>query len=213
MAARGEGSSDIYIITDWHIDYTDRLRIGICEVTVSPPPYNEMSLKKGFPLPNPTHRRCALFAFVLGLEIADTLSRWEHDDGEIRSVFICTKSKWLMTCLEQSKRWVATGKWPKESGCYRNLLMRALDIMKNLPAGSYQYTLIEREEGEQTEVRIDEFDDSERAKEKMDEQFKNAGEEGKEKVISMAVRERKLREIDYKQALDTGGRVSRNKKK
>ena len=56
------------IVTDWRIDETSGRLFGVCSVEV-PPPQDYLTFKRGFPLTNPGHVRCAIFSFRLGLEI------------------------------------------------------------------------------------------------------------------------------------------------
>lgn len=68
---RGQRAIDkpfLPIVTDWRIDETGGRQFGVCSVEV-PPPQDYLTFKRGFPLTNPGHVRCALFSFRLGLEI------------------------------------------------------------------------------------------------------------------------------------------------
>jgi len=56
------------IISDWRIDETGGRQFGICMVEV-PPPQDYLTFKRGFPLTNPGHVRCAIFSLRLALEI------------------------------------------------------------------------------------------------------------------------------------------------
>lgn len=56
------------ICSDWRIDETGGRQFGICMVEV-PPPQDYLSFKRGFPLTNPGHVRCAIFSLRLALEI------------------------------------------------------------------------------------------------------------------------------------------------
>lgn len=62
------GKEMLTMITDWRIDRTAGKQFGICMVDV-PPPLEYLSFKRGFPLTNPGHARCAAFSLRLGLEI------------------------------------------------------------------------------------------------------------------------------------------------
>lgn len=62
------GKEMLTMITDWRIDRTAGKQFGICMVDV-PPPREYLSFKRGFPLTNPGHARCAVFSLRLGLEI------------------------------------------------------------------------------------------------------------------------------------------------
>jgi hypothetical protein len=55
-------------VSDWRIDRTAGRQYGVCWVEFSDP-LKELSFKRGFPLTNPTHARCAAFSLLMTLEI------------------------------------------------------------------------------------------------------------------------------------------------
>jgi hypothetical protein len=58
----------ITVVADWRLDIAGGRTYGICQVDVSPP-YEALSMKRGFPLTNPSHARCAAFSLLMGMEI------------------------------------------------------------------------------------------------------------------------------------------------
>lgn len=55
------------LVTDWRLDIVQGKTFGICMV-LAPEGYRHYGFKRGFPLSDPTHIRCAIFAAVLGME-------------------------------------------------------------------------------------------------------------------------------------------------
>jgi hypothetical protein len=58
------------LVTNWRLDVVRNRTFGVCTVD-APDGFKEHSFKRGFPLTNPTHARCAIFAAVMGLEQLD----------------------------------------------------------------------------------------------------------------------------------------------
>ena len=58
----------ITVDTDWRLDESGGRRYGICTITV-PEPFSHLTFRRGFPLTDPTHGRCATFAMLMGLEV------------------------------------------------------------------------------------------------------------------------------------------------
>ena len=68
-AKTGGGAGVLAIVCDWRIYETGGRRFGSVSIDV-PPPLSQLSLERAFTLPEPTSARCALFAVVVGTEIA-----------------------------------------------------------------------------------------------------------------------------------------------
>jgi hypothetical protein len=196
----------VAVNTGWKLGTTDRFVVGTCSVDVSYP-CEHMSFSRGFPLYSPGHRRCALYALILGLELVDGN---EELLKEGRLIAISTKSKWVVQSLENSKRWRAAGKWPKDSGSYRNMLTRVADLVESLPP-SCRLVLVEDGE-ESSEVKLDEFaaQEDEEKRIVMDD-LKNYPDPQAE--LGRRIRERKMREILLQKALATGAKIVPNRKK
>lgn len=195
----------VTVCTDWNLGTTDRFMLGTCSVDVSPP-CEHMSFSRGFPLHTPSHRRCALFALILGLELVDGNEELLKPG---RLVAISTKSKWLMQVLANCARWRASGKWPKDSGAYRNMLTRVADLVDGLPP-TCKLVFVESED--KPEVKLDEFaekDDDEKRIVMGDlEKYPDPRAE-----IDRRIRERKMRDNLLQKALATGAKIVPNKKK
>jgi hypothetical protein len=146
----------------------------------------------------------------LGLELVEGNEELLKDK---RLIAISTKSKWLMGVLQLCDRWRTTGKWPKDSGSYRNMLIRIHDIVSALPE-TCKLVLVERggEEEEGSEVKLDEFreKDDTTGRMMMDElgEYENPQEE-----LSRRMRERKMRDLMLQRAISTGAKIVPNRKK
>lgn len=68
LPVRDDGKQWLTVLADWRIDQTGGRSYGICSVQV-PKPFESASFKRGFPLTNPSHIRCATFSLLMSLEI------------------------------------------------------------------------------------------------------------------------------------------------
>lgn len=198
-------SAAVVVTTDWQIGTTDRIVLGSCSVDVSPP-FDYMSFTRGFPLHSPCSRRCALYSFILGLELVEG-----NGDLAKEYVVVSSKSSWLEQALKQYPRWTATGKWPKDSGSYKNMLTRVWDLIHSLPE-KHTFVFIKREEGEKSEIKLDEHTSKENKAGGVDvEDIAKSADPRKE--MDKRLREQKASELMIQKALATGARISQNKKK
>ncbi len=58
--------------TNWRLDVLGGRTYGVCWVEVAEP-LECLSVRRGFPLTNPSHFRCSLFSLVMGLELAHSI--------------------------------------------------------------------------------------------------------------------------------------------
>lgn len=142
----------VILTTDWRLDVVQGRTFGVCFVE-APPEHKECSFKRGFPLPNPTHSRCAVFAVMLGLEqllCSPTL----NSGGFVTAVV--TKSEVAGDVLV-GKRSDATRKWasdprskPLKVAGYGKQFLRdvfaTIDDVKRLGIGEVVYVPEEKDE-------------------------------------------------------------------
>ena len=196
----------ITVCTDWKIGFTDRFRVGTCSVDVNKP-YEHMSFSRGFPLHTINHHRCALYSLILGLELVDGNAELLKTGLPIA---VATKSRWIVGALGQCKKWRDTGKWPKSSGLYRNMLTRVDDLVSSLPPNC---KLVLADVPESQEVELDKYVDKndEEGRIRMDELQKKGGDPREE--VAKMMRERKMSEIMLQRALASGARIQPTRKK
>jgi hypothetical protein len=196
----------IVVCADWKIGFTDRFKVGTCSVDVSKP-YDHMSFSRGFPLHTLTHQRCALFSLILGLELVDGNVELLKSGSPVA---IATKSRWVIWALARCKKWRSTGKWPKGSGLYRNMLTRVDDLVASLPPNC---KLVLADVQESQEVELDKYVDKtdEEARLRMEELRKKGGDPRAE--VATMMRERKMSEIMLQKALQSGARIEPVRKK
>ena len=101
----------ITVVTDWRLSFVGGRCFGVCFVNV-PPPHAELSFRRGFPLTDPGHVRCAVFGLTLGLEIV--LSEIV-DRGVKAHIALVTRSKAVYE-LFQGKDAKRTRNWATSTG-------------------------------------------------------------------------------------------------
>lgn len=91
MAATQQKSKKIpvVIVTNWRLDIVQGRAYGICSVE-APEEFKDHTFKRGFPLTDPTHTRCAVFALVMAME--QVLCSGELMSGKFHTVIV-TKCK------------------------------------------------------------------------------------------------------------------------
>lgn len=89
------------IISNWFLSSDARGSVvGVCEVSF-PEPYNSLDFRKGFPLPNPTHVRCAAYSLWLAI---DACSNANFIDVAGDRVTVIVKSPHLAEMVRRGPR-------------------------------------------------------------------------------------------------------------
>lgn len=154
------GKDLLTIVTDWRIDESGGRQYGICMVEV-PPPQDYLSFKRGFPLTNPGHVRCAIFSLRLGLEVCLGTER-VADKGYARVLreffaVLITRSQIVYdlfrgTRAEKIRRWSDdTSVKPVSMHGYNKVFMRQMfTLLDELRDNSYgDVVCVPPEEGEE----------------------------------------------------------------
>ena len=199
----GEDTELVIINTDWKIETVGVKSFGMCFVRVSPP-YNYMDFKRGFPLPNPTHQRCAIFSLILGLEMLDAIP---VETPRPRFV-VSTKNKWLHSILGTGgalSKWRAANRWPSGISPMKGLLIRMGDMLSEMPSRS-TVVLIERDSEDPPEINLETKDEDVDA-----EKIMKSG--GGPDDIQKALRDMRMKNSMVQELLASGARGSRPKKK
>lgn len=125
----------VVLVTNWRIDVIQGRTYGVCSVN-APEEFKEMTFKRGFPLTDPTHTRCAVFAVVLGME--QTLCSKELCSGKFRAAIV-TKSKVASDMLigaqaDGVRRWAdnPSQKPLKKAGFSKKFMLQAFGMLDTL---------------------------------------------------------------------------------
>ena len=189
----------VVVTTDWKLEDAGGKTYGMCFVRVSPP-YDHMCFKRGFSLPCPTHQRCALFAFILGMECVESIPV----TTERPEYVIATKHAWSCDTLVRHKvdEWENRGRcWPKHTANVKGLLMRARDVMAGLPERS---TLVYIPRDKDDPNRVDLI-----AKEEDTDVDAIAKKGGGPEEIEKALRDMRMRSVMINELMESGARSSR----
>lgn len=192
----------VVVTTDWKLEDAGAKTYGMCFVRVSPP-YDHMNFKRGFSLPCPTHQRCALFALILGMELVDSIPVVT----ERPEFVISTKNAWVHDTLNRHKvdEWEAKGHWPKHAASLRGLLLRAADVMADLPEGRCTLVHIPRDDDDPDRVSLlSKEEDTD-----VDSIVRNGGGQ---KEIEGALRDMRMKGVMMNELITSGALGSRPKK-
>lgn len=106
-----EQKISIVLVTDWRLAVSHGKTYGMCYVK-APDDFKELTFKRGFPLTDPTHLRCALFALVLGMEQV-ACSR-ELNSGKMLTMIVTKSKSVLDMCVGarsvSMRRWATDGR-------------------------------------------------------------------------------------------------------
>lgn len=186
----------VTVCTDWKLEDADGRLFGMCYVRHSPE-FAHLDFKRGFPLVNPTHARCAMFALLLGFESSENIPK-------DRVVVLSTKHKGVYETIIPGglmDRWSRTGRWPPNSN--KNLCIRVREYIDAMP-DSWTFVYIDRDADDKATVSL-KVDDDEVSLEKMSGKGKEAMEKHMQDV--------RMRNVMVDELLESGARGSRVPKK
>ena len=198
LMTQGKATELVVVTTDWKLEDAGGKTYGMCFVRVAPP-YDHMNFKRGFSLPCPTHQRCALFSLILGMESIDSIPV----TTEKPEFIIATKHAWVCDTLVRHKvdEWENKGHWPKHVAGVKGLLLRARDVMADLP-GRSTLVFIPRDEDDAKRVNlISEKEDTD-----VDAIAKKGGGQ---QEIEKALRDMRMRGVMINELMASGARSSR----
>jgi hypothetical protein len=198
--AKCQATELIVVTTDWKLEDAGGKTYGMCFVRVSPP-YDHLNFKRGFSLPCPTHQRCALFALVLGMEMVDSIPAVT----ERPEFVIATKNSWICDTLVRHKvdEWDGNSHWPKHTASVKGLLLRARDVMAELP-GRSTLVYIPREDDDENHVDLI-------SKEEDTDVDAITKKGGGQQEIEKALRDMRMRGVMINELMASGARSSRAK--
>jgi hypothetical protein len=146
----------VVIVTNWRLDIVLGRTHGICSVE-APEEFKDHSFRRGFPLTDPTHTRCAVFAVVLAME--QVLCSGELSSGQFYTAIV-TKSKAAADMLLGS-RVEAVRKWASDprlkplrmSGFSKKFVRDTFDMLDALRAKNLADVVYVEESEEDKKVR------------------------------------------------------------
>lgn len=151
----------VTFITNWRIGISQGRAYGVCSVE-APEEFKDHSFRRGFPLTDPTHVRCAIFAIVLGMEQAICSERLRRDGC---FAVIVTKSKQAADMVLAPTRSAFLRKWASEprqkplkvagfSKKFVSDMYEMLDAMRSKGIGDVAYVQDEKEKGSLMEEHL-----------------------------------------------------------
>jgi hypothetical protein len=130
-----EQKISIVLVTDWRLAVSHGKTYGMCYVK-APDDFKELTFKRGFPLTDPTHLRCALFALVLGMEQV-ACSR-ELNSGKMLTMIVTKSKSVLDMCVGarsvSMRRWATDGRVKplKVAGYSKKFMIDVFDTIDGL---------------------------------------------------------------------------------